>query len=1042
MPDIVQRVKYTVQVDATELDAFKTKIDGINTSINTLSTSLGVLKTAVDKALVKSISTLNSRLARMAESGVAARDSMRGLVAPVVGLQGSIDTLANKFGEFSTGLKAALSDLKRVNDELKKVKKESGEGAAAAESYGKTWSMSWLRAFGVFQTAKYTISSAFDEIKEGAQNLDLDKILSAQFKGFQDTIARAQELTAGTVSRGNLTRSYALMSSFGIPMDKFAENMELVQKMAVRTGQSADFLSESFARGISRLSPLILDNLGIQVSLGDANLAYANSTGKLVEELTKEEKIAGLLVQVLDKLKGATKGVDLQTGSLAANISRFEAAWSDLGDKVKGGAGDFIGILDQHFEDATTTVSRFIPQIELLGVAYEKTNDFLRVLGVSSTSFYEDTIGAQEAAFKLFASNEDLADLFGNEGILGTTTTRIGEVLKQQKSAFNDWVTETDRFIDESAKPALERLVDLSEGGRSGSAATAVGGVFANARLSFMSMGNALRDAVVPFEKILTAQDMVALKAMAETRAKKETEQSIKTALWLTTTGLSLSNALYYVYRNQEKTQSATADWMRDQVASLAKQSGLNQALAIARNMQMRDLALELTNSERLFSIQDGRSIAEVNLNDLMQQRTSIMSELEDLQTKYNESKDVETQLQIISKMNDLTAMNVRRQALLAEIAGDKERLASYKGMSRAKLAEDIKAFEVGIKLVQSWQQVNSALGLSNQGNTEIVAEMVNRIKELRTLMEKGGGGGGRASKEEYEPFKAPKSQKPTFYGWTVFDMVEAQGAIKGMYDAMSLPGTAVGGFLGETDFAGAVSREEIDKARVQYDQLRKAREDYVSRFGTENMFEGMFGDPEQMDAFYARLTELEAHVKILDSWATGLDQVATAMQSFRDGMDGLFGDDITGWIGDLTSGIEGFSEALRSNAGAYGMVNAAMPVIRSFTKNLIKNRQAQAAVEALMQGAAAWAAYAEGNIPGGIMHTTAALMYGMVAGGALNLPKGKGKEDKPNQDAARFSQAKMRDIHVHIEGKLMATEAERGSYIRDALREAERQGM
>lgn len=207
-------------------------------------------------------------------------------------------------------------------------------------------------------------------------------------------------------------------------------------------------------------------------------------------------------------------------------------------------------------------------------------------------------------------------------------------------------------------------------------------------------------------------------------------------------------------------------------------------------------------------------------------------------------------------------------------------------------------------------------------------------------------------------------------------------------------------------------------------------------------MFEGMFGDPEQMDAFYARLTELEAHVKILDAWATGLDQVATAMQSFRDGMDGLFGDDITGWIGDLTTGIEGFSEALRANAGAYGMVNAAMPVIRSFTKNLIKNRQAQAAVEALMQGAAAWAAYAEGNIPGGIMHTSAALMYGMVAGGALNLPKGKGKEDKPTQDAARFSQSKMRDIHVHIEGKLMATEAERGSYIRDALREADRQGM
>ena len=60
----------------------------------------------------------------------------------------------------------------------------------------------------------------------------MDRVLNKQFASFEATIRKAQELTSGTVSKGGLTKSYALMSSFGIPMDKFAENMELVQKTA------------------------------------------------------------------------------------------------------------------------------------------------------------------------------------------------------------------------------------------------------------------------------------------------------------------------------------------------------------------------------------------------------------------------------------------------------------------------------------------------------------------------------------------------------------------------------------------------------------------------------------------------------------------------------------------------------------------------------------------------------------------------------------------------------------------------------------------
>jgi len=55
------------------------------------------------------------------------------------------------------------------------------------------------------------------------------------------------------------------------------------------------FLYDSLALGIKRASPMILDNLGLTIKIGDANEKYAKQIGKTVQELTAEDQKIALL---------------------------------------------------------------------------------------------------------------------------------------------------------------------------------------------------------------------------------------------------------------------------------------------------------------------------------------------------------------------------------------------------------------------------------------------------------------------------------------------------------------------------------------------------------------------------------------------------------------------------------------------------------------------------------------------------------------------------------------------------------------------------
>lgn len=118
-----------------------------------------------------------------------------------------------------------------------------------------------------------------------------------------DLLARLRTASRGTISDMNLMASTStllagaqgeLASRLANATPKLMEIAKAASALNPTLGDTT-FLYQSLATGIKRASPLILDNLGLTIKIGEANERYAETLGKSVDKLTAEEQKIALL---------------------------------------------------------------------------------------------------------------------------------------------------------------------------------------------------------------------------------------------------------------------------------------------------------------------------------------------------------------------------------------------------------------------------------------------------------------------------------------------------------------------------------------------------------------------------------------------------------------------------------------------------------------------------------------------------------------------------------------------------------------------------
>lgn len=188
-------------------------------------------------------------------------------------------------------------------------------------------------------------------------------------KSSDEMLAALQRSSAGMVSQRDLMLT--LNRATTLVGDDFAqrlpEAMQLLSKQAAATGVDMDYMLDSLVVGVGRLSPMILDNLGIQVSLGEATKRAAQMFGVEAESLSKTQVQAGMMDVVLEKLTKSTASLPSVSGTAAQGLAALRARFQDVKDQV-GFA--LLPTLSRVLEVFGEFVDRYLPPLLSLFETY------------------------------------------------------------------------------------------------------------------------------------------------------------------------------------------------------------------------------------------------------------------------------------------------------------------------------------------------------------------------------------------------------------------------------------------------------------------------------------------------------------------------------------------------------------------------------------------------------------------------------------------------------------------------------------------------
>jgi hypothetical protein len=179
--------------------------------------------------------------------------------------------------------------------------------------------------------AMAAIRKAAELTKLAADATNVERAFRNLSKEPDKMLQAMKKAVGGTIQEFDLMKQFNQAALLGLPLDRFDEMLAIARSSAQATGQSMDFMLNSIVTGIGRQSRLMIDNLGLIVSIGDANEVYAQQLGKLASELTQVEQKTAFANAVL---KAGAENIEKMGGKAEGAFDGFNKLTSIIKDKT------------------------------------------------------------------------------------------------------------------------------------------------------------------------------------------------------------------------------------------------------------------------------------------------------------------------------------------------------------------------------------------------------------------------------------------------------------------------------------------------------------------------------------------------------------------------------------------------------------------------------------------------------------------------------------------------------------------------------------
>ena len=242
------------------------------------------------------------------------------------------------------------------------------------ETMGSGGSSGLVGAYATLAANVFAATAAFNALRQAAQV----ETLVEGFTFLADTAGRTstiisnniREITGNALSMEQAMRSSAIAITSGFSTEQFERLVEVGKNASIALGRNLADSVDRLTRGVAKLEPEILDELGILVRLDTATREYAAAIGKTATDLTDFERRQAFLNATIEQ--GEEKYSAL-SGSIDVNAF----------DKL---AGTFANLTHNLLEFINTGLKPFIAFFANSQIAMFGAITFL-AKGIISTMF-------------------------------------------------------------------------------------------------------------------------------------------------------------------------------------------------------------------------------------------------------------------------------------------------------------------------------------------------------------------------------------------------------------------------------------------------------------------------------------------------------------------------------------------------------------------------------------------------------------------------------------------------------------------------------
>lgn len=268
-------------------------------------------------------------------------------------------------------LKKILAGLKGVNEEVDKTASSHRRASAAADNFNhrmdkgiigtanssKSFSKlaqsidgdhnSLVGAYAALAANIFAVSAAFLALKNAAEVAQVIEGLAASGArlglSYKNAIVEVRDAADGLLSLEQSARSTAQVLAAGFKTEQLVRLTNAAQDASFALGRDMSESMDRLTRGVIKLEPELLDELGIMVRLDEASATYARTLGKSTSQLTAAEKRQGFYNATIAEAEAKFGGLSNDANNAATALNKLNATFNDLTKTIFGLANFALG---------------------------------------------------------------------------------------------------------------------------------------------------------------------------------------------------------------------------------------------------------------------------------------------------------------------------------------------------------------------------------------------------------------------------------------------------------------------------------------------------------------------------------------------------------------------------------------------------------------------------------------------------------------------------------------------------------------------------